>query len=218
MTRLQKTLLGRDQTKLSRKLTLSDIRIPRSGGELGFGVEKGEIVVIKVRLIKEQDAADLLSLELRNKEFFQLYTSERDEHFYTLDGQRERIDRAIASAAEDTGYYYVILLDGDIIGIIMLSEVVRYNLQSSWIGYFLDKEQNGKGYMTEAVHQIVGFAFDELNFHRLEAGVMPHNIGSIKVLLKAGFHKEGIAKQNVKINGKWQDHQTLAIINPRDLM
>lgn len=174
--------------------------------------------MIKVRLIKEQDAADLLSLELRNKEFFQLYTGERDEHFYTLDGQRERIDRAIASAAEDTGYYYVILLDGDIIGIIMLSEVVRYNLQSSWIGYFLDKEQNGKGYMTEAVRQVVGFAFDELNFHRLEAGVMPHNIGSIKVLLKAGFHKEGIAKQNVKINGKWQDHQTLAIINPRDLM
>ncbi|MCM3226177.1 ribosomal-protein-alanine N-acetyltransferase [Terribacillus saccharophilus] len=174
--------------------------------------------MIKVRLIKEQDAADLLSLELRNKEFFQLYTGKRDEHFYTLDGQRERIDRAIASAAEDTGYYYVILLDGDIIGIIMLSEVVRYNLQSSWIGYFLDKEQNGKGYMTEAVRQVVGFAFDELNFHRLEAGVMPHNIGSIKVLLKAGFHKEGIAKQNVKINGKWQDHQTLAIINPRDLM
>ncbi len=174
--------------------------------------------MIKIRLIKEQDAAELLSLELRNKEFFQLYTSERDEHFYTLDGQQERIDRAIASAAEDTGYYFVILLDGDIIGIIMLSEVVRYNLQSSWIGYFLDKEQNGKGYMTEAVRQVVGFAFDELNFHRLEAGVMLHNIGSIKVLLKAGFHKEGIAKQNVKINGKWQDHQTLAIINPRDLM
>lgn len=174
--------------------------------------------MIKVRLIKEQDAAELLSLELRNKEFFQLYTSERNEYFYTLDGQQERIDRAIASAAQDTGYYFVILLDGDIIGIIMLSEVVRYNLQSSWIGYFLDKEQNGKGYMTEAVRQVVGFAFDELNFHRLEAGVMPHNIGSIKVLLKAGFHKEGIAKQNVKINGKWQDHQTLAIINPRDLM
>ncbi|PAD21204.1 RimJ/RimL family protein N-acetyltransferase [Terribacillus saccharophilus] len=199
-------------------LTLSEVRIPRSGGELEFGARKGETVVIEVRLIKEQDAEYLLSLELRNMEFFQLYTGKRDEHFYTLDGQRERIERAIASAAEDTGYYFVILLNGNIIGIIMLSEVVRWNLQSSWIGYFLDKEQNGKGYMTEAVRQVVAIAFDELEFHRLEAGVMPHNIGSIKVLLKAGFHKEGIAKQNVKINGKWQDHQTLAIINPRDLM
>lgn len=174
--------------------------------------------MIEVRFIKKQDAEDLLALELRNMEFFQLYTGKRDEHFYTLDGQRERIDRAIASASEDTGYYFVILLNGNIVGIIMLSEVMRWNLQSCWIGYFLDKEQNGKGYMTEAVRKIVNIAFNELEFHRLEAGVMPHNLGSIKVLLKAGFHKEGIAKQNVKINGKWQDHQTLAIINPRDLM
>lgn len=174
--------------------------------------------MIEVRLIKEQDAMDLLALELQNMELFQLYTGKRDEQFYTLDGQQERIDRAIASAAEDTGYYFVILMNEDIIGIIMLTEVVRWNLQSCWIGYFLDKKQNGKGYMTEAVRKVVNIAFDELEFHRLEAGVMPHNLGSIKVLLKAGFHKEGIAKQNVKINGKWQDHQTLAIINPRDLM
>ncbi|WP_286160759.1 GNAT family protein [Virgibacillus sp. 7505] len=186
---------------------------------MGCYVEKARgAEVIEVRLVEEKDTAELLSLELRNKEFFQLYTGSRDDHFYTLEGQRERTDRAITSAAEDTGYSFVILLDGHIIGIIMLSEVVRWNLQSCWIGYFLDKEQNGKGYMTEAVRQVVSIAFKELEFHRLEAGVMPHNIGSIKVLLKAGFHKEGIAKQNVKINGKWQDHQTLAIINPRDLM
>ncbi|MGF9821438.1 GNAT family protein [Brevibacillus agri] len=41
---------------------------------------------------------------------------------------------------------------------------------------------------------------------------MPHNLGSIKVLLKSGFHKEGIARKNVKINGRWEDHQTLAIV------
>ncbi|AKP46456.1 Ribosomal-protein-S5p-alanine acetyltransferase [Bacillus smithii] len=35
---------------------------------------------------------------------------------------------------------------------------------------------------------------------------MPQNIGSIRVLEKAGFHKEGLSKQNVKINGKWEDH------------
>ncbi len=45
---------------------------------------------------------------------------------------------------------------------------------------------------------------------------MPHNIPSIRVLEKGGFHKEGIAKKNVKINGNWEDHQVLAIINPHD--
>jgi [ribosomal protein S5]-alanine N-acetyltransferase len=174
--------------------------------------------MLQIRLVEQQDAAGLVALEQRNKTFFQLYTGKREEHFYTYEGQRERIDRAMALAAEDKGYYYVILLDKKIIGIVMLTEVTRWNLQSCWIGYFLDKEHNGKGYMTEAVRQVVQAAFDQLHFHRIEAGVMPHNLGSIKVLLKAGFHKEGIAKQNVKINGKWQDHQTLAMINPRDLM
>lgn len=94
----------------------------------------------------------------------------------------------------------------------ILSEVVRGNLQSGWIGYFLDQTYNGKGYMSEAVKVIVQHAFSELGLHRIEAGVMPHNIGSIKVLLKAGFTKEGIARKNVKIDGVWQDHITLAII------
>jgi [ribosomal protein S5]-alanine N-acetyltransferase len=67
--------------------------------------------------------------------------------------------------------------------------------------------------MSEAVRLIVTYAFEELKLHRIEAGVMPHNAGSIKVLLKAGFHKEGIARKNVKIDGTWQDHQVLAIIN-----
>lgn len=45
---------------------------------------------------------------------------------------------------------------------------------------------------------------------------MPHNLPSIGALEKAGFHKEGIARKNVKINKKWQDHQVLAILNSAD--
>jgi [ribosomal protein S5]-alanine N-acetyltransferase len=96
---------------------------------------------------------------------------------------------------------------------VTLSEVVRGPLQSCWIGYYLDKNHNGKGYMTEAVRLVVDYAFKELQLHRIEAGVMPHNIASIKVLKKAGFHQEGIAKKSVKINGRWEDHVVLAIVN-----
>jgi ribosomal-protein-alanine N-acetyltransferase len=80
----------------------------------------------------------------------------------------------------------------------------------------LDKDHNGKGYTTQAVKLIVKHAFEELKLHRIEAGVMPHNIGSIRVLEKAGFHKEGLARKNVKINGKWEDHEVLAILNLED--
>ena len=42
---------------------------------------------------------------------------------------------------------------------------------------------------------------------------MPRNIGSMRVLEKAGFHKEGIERQGVKINGRWEDHQVFAILS-----
>ncbi|NDI33157.1 GNAT family N-acetyltransferase [Chengkuizengella sediminis] len=170
---------------------------------------------IDIHLLETTHAEDLLKLELNNKSFFQLYTPLRNEKFYTLEGQWERIKKSILYAKEDAGYSFGIFLRDSkkLIGNITLSEVVRSDLQSCWLGYYLDKQQNGNGYMTEAVKLAVNYAFKELNLHRIEAGVMPHNKGSIKVLEKAGFHKEGIAKENVRINGKWEDHQTLAIIN-----
>lgn len=85
---------------------------------------------------------------------------------------------------------------------------------SCWLGYYLDREHNGHGYTTEAVRLAVKYTFQVLGFHRIEAGVMPHNTGSIRILQKAGFHSEGLNKKNVLINGRWEDHLHFAIVNP----
>ncbi|WP_409304829.1 GNAT family N-acetyltransferase [Peribacillus sp. SCS-155] len=169
---------------------------------------------IDIRLVDLADAA-LLELEKNNRYFFQKYTPLKKEEFYTLQGQIDRIKKSISNASQDAGYTFGILLKdaGALIGVVSLTEVVRGDLQSCWIGYCLDKNNNGKGYMTQAVRLAVGYGFGKLKLHRIEAGVMPHNRASIRVLEKAGFHKEGIGRQNVRINGKWEDHQTLAIIN-----
>ncbi|MGG2094395.1 GNAT family protein [Bacillus sp. S13(2024)] len=177
---------------------------------------KGSRVLVKI--LEDNDAEKLLDLELKNRDFFQTYTPLRERDFYTLEGQLDRIRKNKEKKDLDELYsfgIYVIETE-ELIGNITLTEVLRGPLQSCYIGYYLDKNHNGKGYMTEAVRLVVSYAFNELKLHRLEAGVMPHNTGSIKVLEKSGFHKEGIAKQNVKINGRWEDHQVLAIVNDND--
>lgn len=176
----------------------------------------GEQIFIK--FLDESDAGTLLRLELNNRDFFQRYTPLRNEDFYTLEGQLARIKEENEKRERDLCYSFGIFLvgQGELIGTVALSEVERGPLQSCWIGYCLDKYHNGKGYTTEAVRLVVSYAFRELKLHRIEAGVMPHNIRSMKVLEKAGFHKEGIARQNVKINGKWEDHQTFAIIHEEE--
>lgn len=173
---------------------------------------------IYIRLLQIEDTEATLDLEKRNKDFFKHYTVLRDPDFYTYEKIKERIENGIIGAANDTLYAFGIFLSqtDELIGNIALSHISRGPAQSCMVGYTLDKKQNGKGYMTEAVKLAVAYGFQTLKLHRIEAGVMPHNTPSIKVLEKAGFHKEGIAKENVQINGKWQDHLILAIINQED--
>lgn len=173
---------------------------------------------IYIRLLTLNDANDVLQFESDNQEFFQTYTMKRPSEYYTIDFQKDLINQKIEKAKKDMEYNFGIFkFDNDeLIGTIGLFRILRDPLQSAIIGYSLSKNHNGKGYATEAVKLVLEYAFTNLKLHRIEAGVMPHNIGSIRVLEKAGFKKEGISKSNVKINGKWEDHQVLAIINPKE--
>ncbi|MGZ9585854.1 GNAT family N-acetyltransferase [Paenibacillus marinisediminis] len=164
------------------------------------------------------DAEELLLLQNKNRSFFSNYSMTRPANYWSLEAQQELIVKREQNKQKDIEYYFGIYKENDhkLIGTISLFQVMRGNLQSALIGYFLDQEHNGKGFATESAKSIVKYAFETLNLHRIEAGVQPHNIGSIRVLEKAGFHKEGIAIKNVKINGIWEDHQVLAILNPND--
>ncbi|WP_188497119.1 GNAT family N-acetyltransferase [Pullulanibacillus pueri] len=168
--------------------------------------------------LEKKDAPMVLAFEMKNRAFFEQFSIDREDDYYSLEGQIKLIDKHQRQREQDQAYYFGIFLKNieEFIGSVALFKVERGPAQSAMVGYTLDQENNGKGYMTEAVQLILHYAFNILNLHRVEAGVMPINIGSIKVLEKAGFHKEGLAKQNVKIRGKWEDHQMMAIINPHD--
>ena len=174
---------------------------------------------VYVRFLRSSDAAEKLKLEIENRGFFEAYAMTRYPDFYTLPLQRELIEIYAEQKEDDQAYSFGIFENETdrLVGTISLVQVMRGPLQSAVLGYALDQKHNNKGYTTEAVELVVGYAFRKLALHRIEAGVMPGNDASIRVLEKAGFHKEGIALQNVQINGEWQDHQILAIINPRDL-
>ena len=173
---------------------------------------------IYLRFLEERDATAKLELNLRNRSFFESYLTTRTEDFYTFEYQLNSIKSCLASKEKDSGYFWGVFLtdSDDLIGNVSLTEVVRGPLQSCWLGYSLDKAQNGRGYTTEAVRLILNYAFQTLRLHRIEAGVMPHNSASIRVLEKVGFEKEGLSKKNVLINDKWEDHLHFAIINPED--
>jgi ribosomal-protein-alanine N-acetyltransferase len=101
-----------------------------------------------------------------------------------------------------------------IVGNLNLTQVHRGALQSCVLGYNLARDEQGKGYMTEAVKGAVAFAFGTWRLHRVTANHMPRNERSGAVLRRSGFRVEGLAPAYLLINGKWEDHVLTAIVNP----
>ncbi len=82
------------------------------------------------------------------------------------------------------------------------------------IGYVLHPDYQGKGLMSEAVNAIVEKAFDDFNFHSIEANINPANDKSRTLLERAGFKQEGHYKDRFYFKGKYLDTAIYTILNP----
>jgi ribosomal-protein-alanine N-acetyltransferase len=85
--------------------------------------------------------------------------------------------------------------------------------KTAGIGYVLAKGYWGQGYMTEAVKIIIGFGFNHAGLNRIEAVCDVKNIGSARVMEKAGMKFEGIQKSRIiSAKGRVHDVKSYAII------
>lgn len=152
---------------------------------------------------------------LRNRDALQEWLPLRDnKYYYKLEAQ-VKILTTKAESFENAREYRFYLFDkaGNIIGDLGFSNVTYGAFCSCFVGYQMDKDQMGKGYMTEALKAGIDFIFNEKKLHRVEAHVMPTNKASISVLQKLNFIEEGYSKNYLRINGKWEDHLRFALIN-----
>ena len=82
------------------------------------------------------------------------------------------------------------------------------------IGFILNREYWRQGIMHQALEAVIGFAFKTLELHRIEADVDPLNAGSLGVLEKLGFEREGLFRERWFLYDEWADSVMLALINP----
>ncbi|SEW42321.1 GNAT family N-acetyltransferase [Chitinophaga arvensicola] len=76
---------------------------------------------------------------------------------------------------------------------------------SAMLVFALVQEYWGKGYMTEAIEAVAAYGFSSLELASIRADVLPGNEASEKVLVKTGFHHEGLIPQGMKWEGKEYD-------------
>ena len=96
---------------------------------------------------------------------------------------------------ENYAYFIVLNSTGKAIGSIDIHSI-DYKNYSAEIGYWLAKEHNGNGYMTEAVKLIEKQAFDA-GMNRIYIRAETDNIPSCRVAEHAGYEFEGTHKQEI---------------------
>lgn len=86
----------------------------------------------------------------------------------------------------------------------------KYKRGEVW--YKINSNHWKKGYATEALKAVINFGFETLKLHRIEAGCAVDNIGSIKVLEKAGMIREGRGRQVLPLKSGWSDNFEYSIL------
>lgn len=169
---------------------------------------------IFLRPLGLKDSESLLVLRLRNRDSHAVYEPRYEDSFFTLEKQQDYIRQRLCQAEEDRGYLFGVFLieEERLIGYISISNLVRGVGQFADIGYMMDQQEQGRGYMTAALKLVIQYAFRALSLHRLQAGTLLHNERSQRVLKKCGFQPEGIARKLVQIQGTWQDHQMFGLL------
>ncbi|WGL61121.1 GNAT family protein [Pigmentibacter sp. JX0631] len=102
--------------------------------------------------------------------------------------------------------------DGKLIGGIGLNDFEIGKSYKTELGYWLAKPFWNKGIMTNAVKAVTDLGLNEYGLIRITAHVFDFNIGSAKVLEKAGYSLEGILRKNYQKDGKIFDGKLYAIV------
>ena len=144
-------------------------------------------------------------------DLFKLFSDEKVTEFYNLlplkniEEAQKSIDWFQSRFENKLGIRWGIALKGEqnIIGTLGFNNFTKNHRAN--IGYDLQTTHWNKGYITEALREIIKFGFNELKLNRIEAELMLGNIVSEKVLEKLNFKNEGILRAWMFWNEKYYD-------------
>ncbi len=168
--------------------------------------------------LDERFADRTLDYYTRNRGFLEPWEPKRRPEFFTHDYQVSLLKQDEAQARAGQGCRLWIFREADryferTLGVVVLSNIVYGVFLSAILGYKLDELEVGRGYTTEALQALVDYAFNEIKLHRIEANIIPRNLPSVRVVEKLGFVNEGLARKYLKINGVWEDHVHMVLLN-----
>ncbi|MDX2419283.1 MAG: GNAT family protein [Xanthomonadales bacterium] len=136
-----------------------------------------------------------------------------DEPISNLEAAVEVLNKDLESDAQGNSMCWAVTLKGHdkMIGKCILFQLSQQNRRAE-IGYLLNREYWRQGLMHQALEAVIDFAFNTLDFHRIEADVDTENTGSLGLLEKLGFTREGLFRERWFVYDEWQDSVMLGLL------
>jgi ribosomal-protein-serine acetyltransferase len=163
-----------------------------------------------LRVLREDDAAELFALTDSNREYLRrwlpwvdLVTSEDDSQSF--------LATVAAQRAEGRGPTFGILCDGALAGVVGYLPTDRVN-RIGEIGYWLAPPAQRRGVMTQCCRFVVRYGFLTLDLNRIQIAAGTENRESRAIPERLGFKFEGILRGRENLYGTFIDHAMYSLL------
>ena len=124
---------------------------------------------------------------------------------------RSMVRELRAQARQGRSLPLVVTVEGAFAGQVTVSNITGGSARFASIGYWIDQQYAGRGYMPLAVAMTADHCWHTLGLHRVEIAIRPENTASLRVVEKLGFEEVGYARRFLHIDGDWRDHRLFAL-------
>lgn len=158
---------------------------------------------IELRLHELRYAEQYYALVVRNIEQLREWMPWAAEP-QTLAGIRSYMQYSMHQFAEGMGLPTNLWYRGQMVGSIGYPRM-SWETRQAEIGYWLDKDAQGKGLITRATSALVTYAFEELGLNKVEIHAASENHRSRAIPERLGFTQEGAQRQAIWVNNNVYD-------------
>lgn len=180
-----------------------------TGGGFAWGDELPRLAGprVELRSVRDQDAPALLAV-FGDPEVTRFWSS---APLPDLAAARTLVVDIRAGFRERRFFQWGVAFERELIGTCTLIHLDRDHRRAE-VGFALRRASWGRGLASEALGVLLGFAFDTLALHRLEADADPKNDRSLRVLERQGFRREGHLRERWHVGGEVQDAVFLGLL------
>ena len=165
---------------------------------------------LEMRAWREDDVEAALKIVLRNREHLQTYMQWMTPD-YSIESARKFIVEGIKNRLDKITLGLAVIRDGRLIGSTGFNRL-DWTAKVCEIGYWIDRDEEGKGTITKACKAMIDYAFDELEMNRVEIRCSTANSRSAAVPGRLGFKLEGTLRQAEVLNGQAHDFYIFGLL------